>query len=84
MLRDAQLSKCIGCGITYPSVVKLICLITYDSGRYVTPLEDFIIFVYCCVADIYPQIVDFPLRHRGFEPKLTDSEVIIMEIVGEF
>jgi hypothetical protein len=48
------------------------------------PLEDFIIYVYCCVADMYPQIVDAPLRHRGFKPKLTDSEVIAMEIVGEF
>src|SRR5659263_249913 len=48
------------------------------------PLEDFIIYVYCCVADIYPQVVDTPLRCRGFEPKLTDSEVITMEIVGEF
>ena len=48
------------------------------------PLEDFIIYVYCCVADIYPQVVDTPLRCRGFEPKLTDSEVITLEIVGEF
>ncbi len=22
------------------------------------PLEDFIIYVYCCVVDIYPQVVD--------------------------
>lgn len=48
------------------------------------PLEDFIIYVYCCVADIYSQVVDVPLRRRGFKPKLTDSEVITMEIVGEF
>ena len=48
------------------------------------PREDFIIYVYCCVADIYPQVVNVSLRRRGFEPKLTDSEVIAMEIVGEF
>jgi len=48
------------------------------------PVEDFIIYVYCCVADIYPQLVKTPLRRRGFQPKLTDSEVITMEIVGEF
>lgn len=48
------------------------------------PLEDFIIYVYCCVADIYPQIVDIRLRPRGFCPKLTDSEVITLEIVGEY
>ncbi len=48
------------------------------------PLEDFIIYVYCCVDDTYSQIIQEPLRHRGFQPKLTDSEVITMEIVGEF
>jgi hypothetical protein len=48
------------------------------------PVEDFIIYVYCCVVDIYNQIVQEPLRTRGFAPKLTDSEVITMEIVGEF
>jgi hypothetical protein len=48
------------------------------------PVEDFIIYVYCCVVDIYNQIVQEPLRTRGFPPKLTDSEVITMEIVGEF
>lgn len=48
------------------------------------PLKDFITYVYCCVADIYPQVVDVPLRRRGFEPKLTDSEAIARETVGEF
>lgn len=47
-------------------------------------LEDFIISVYCCVEDIYREVVKIPLRTRGFAPKLTDSEVITMEIVGEF
>jgi len=27
---------------------------------------------------------DRPLRQRGFVPKLADSEVITMEVVGEF
>ncbi len=48
------------------------------------PVEDFIIYVYCCVADIYPELCKSPIRSRGFQPKLTDSEVITMEIVGEF
>jgi len=48
------------------------------------PIEDFIIYVYCYIDDIYLQIVQKPLRHAGFQPKLTDSEVITMEIVGEF
>lgn len=47
-------------------------------------IEDFIIYVYCCVDDVYLEIIHEPLRHRGFQPKLTDSEVITMEIVGEF
>lgn len=47
-------------------------------------VEDFIIFVYCCVDDIYQTIVEQPLRKRGFMPKLSDVEVITMEIVGEF
>lgn len=48
------------------------------------PVEDFIIYVYCCVDDIYQTLVNQPLRSRGFMPKLSDSEVITMEIVGEF
>lgn len=48
------------------------------------PVEDFIIYVYCCVADVLRQIVNKPIRSRGFAPKLTDAEVITMEIVGEF
>lgn len=48
------------------------------------PTEDFIIYVYCCVEEAYRQIVTTPLRNRGFGPKLTDSELITMEIVGEF
>jgi hypothetical protein len=48
------------------------------------PIEDFIIHVYCCVEDVCRQLVKTPLRSRGFQPKLTDGEVITMEIVGEF
>ena len=48
------------------------------------PVEDFIIYVSCCVEDIYPKLVINPIRTRGFQPKLTDSEVITMEIIGEF
>lgn len=47
-------------------------------------VEDFIIYVYCCVDDIYQILVNQPLRSRGFMPKLSDVEVITMEIVGEF
>jgi hypothetical protein len=47
-------------------------------------VEDFIIYVYCCVEDICRTIVKQPLRSRGFMPKLSDAEVITMELVGEF
>jgi hypothetical protein len=48
-------------------------------------LEDFIISVFCLVDDHLKVVTqDQPLRSRGFEPSLTDSEVITMEIVGEF
>jgi len=48
------------------------------------PVEDFIITVYCCIADSYAELVTSPLRSRGFKTKLSDMEVITMEIVGEF
>ena len=49
------------------------------------PIEDFIIHVFCDVEQSYQEVVGgIRLRGRGFEPKLSDSEVITMEIVGEF
>ena len=48
-------------------------------------IEDLVITVYCHVEDEYNLIInEFPLRQRGFPPKLSDSEVITMELVGEF
>jgi hypothetical protein len=49
--------------------------------------EEFIIFIYCCIDDLYPEILKRnkkKLRTRGFSPKLSDAEVITMEVVGEF
>ena len=49
--------------------------------------EEFIIFIYCCIADLYDDILKQSaekLRKRGFPPKLSDPEIITMEIVGEF
>ena len=50
------------------------------------PIEDFIINMYCCVVDEYNALIKNPqmLRRRGYAPKLTDAEVIAMELVGEF
>ena len=49
------------------------------------PLEDFIIWVFCIVDDSVCELTKgTSLRQRGFVPALLDSEVITMEIVGEF
>jgi hypothetical protein len=48
-------------------------------------IEDFIITVFCIVDDQLEKLLQGKkLRKRGRYPKLTDSEVITMEIVGEF
>lgn len=48
-------------------------------------LIDFIITVFCKIDDMLKNILkDIRLRQRGPQPKLSDSELITMEIVGEF
>jgi len=49
------------------------------------PIDQFIIEVFCLIDDELQKL--FPgkkLRQRGRRPELSDSEVITMEIVGEF
>lgn len=47
--------------------------------------EDFIIAVFCCVEDLWCQVTKGQkIRRGGFSPSLSDTEVITMEIVGEF
>ena len=47
--------------------------------------EEFIIAVYLCVDAHLSQLLElYPPRKRGFAPSLSDSEVLTMEIVGEF
>lgn len=49
------------------------------------PLEEFIIWVYCWTDENMSKVLgDVKLRSRGFQPQLSDCEVITMEIVGEF
>lgn len=49
------------------------------------PLEDFIMTVFCLVDDYVEKLTkNISLRKRGFPPKLSDAEVIAMEVVGEF
>ena len=50
--------------------------------RISMPIEDFIIQVYLLVEDFLKDVENF--RQSGPAPKLTDGEVITMEIVGEF
>lgn len=48
-------------------------------------LETFIVTVYCRIDDFMKEnFQDRKLRERGFKPKLSDSEAIAMEIVGEY
>jgi hypothetical protein len=49
------------------------------------PIEDFIITIFCIIDDELEKLLKGrKLRERGRHPKLVDSEVITMEIVGEF
>ncbi len=48
-------------------------------------LDDFIITCFCLIDEMVPMILkDQRLRARGPEPKLSDSEVITMEVVGSY
>lgn len=48
-------------------------------------LDDFIITVFCVVDEMTPVALNEQrLRQRGPTPRLTDSEVITMEVVGEY
>ncbi len=48
-------------------------------------LEEFIIWVYCWVDENTAEILgEGKLRRRGCKPALSDTEVITMDIVGEF
>jgi len=48
-------------------------------------MEEFIIEVFFMVDEHMKKVIGSKkLRQRGFSPKLSDSEVITMEIVGEF
>ena len=49
------------------------------------PLEEFIIWIYVCVAENSEICLGGKrLRRSGPTPKLTYSEVIAMEIIGEY
>jgi hypothetical protein len=47
------------------------------------PILDLIINIFCYIDDEYKKL-SLPLRKGGFAPALTDSEVLTMEVVGEY
>ena len=48
-------------------------------------MENFIIAVYCLIDELSKNVVkEKKLRQRGFQPALSDSEMITMEIIAEF
>lgn len=48
-------------------------------------IEAFIIAVYLCVAEhLETLLAQHPPRQKGFAPSLSDSEVVTLEIIGEF
>jgi hypothetical protein len=47
-------------------------------------IDELIIAVFCCVDDLLKEVLQGgKVRAHGFAPKLSDSEVLTMEIVGE-
>jgi len=48
-------------------------------------IDEFIIAVFCCVDDALADVTQGQaIRAKGFAPGLSDSEVLTMEIVGEY
>jgi Transposase DDE domain len=48
-------------------------------------LDTLIVATYCLIADALPTVLDGrSLRQRGPRPKVTDAEVLTLEVVGEF
>ena len=45
--------------------------------------EEYVINVYCLVDEMLKKVIESSIRQRGSAPKLSDAEVITMEIVGE-
>src|SRR3990167_1420331 len=49
------------------------------------PMENFIITAYCLVDDVLKKLLgEQKLRQRGFKPRVSDSEMISMEVIAEF
>ena len=56
-----------------------------NRSNYTMTIIDFITETYCLIDDEVKILTkNKNLRHRGFSPELSDSEVITMEVVGEY
>jgi hypothetical protein len=47
-------------------------------------LNTFIVAVFCLIDDRLEARFSRPLRQRGSTPELSDSELLTIEVVGEF
>lgn len=47
-------------------------------------MEDFIISIYCLVDEMLKSVIKQRIRQRGFTSHLSDSEMIMTEIVAEY
>ena len=57
----------------------------FNLDRTMFSTENFIITVFCSVDDLWKEITKGEkIRCREFVPSLSDSEIITMEIAGEF
>jgi hypothetical protein len=54
------------------------------DGEGAVPLSDFILRVFVLVDDLFKELFPGRLRRRGPSPVLSDSEVITVELIGEF
>src|SRR5689334_7187267 len=65
--------------VRYPDVAT-----RWDPGEPAMPPADLITAVYCLVDDLLKELGLTRPRRRGPEPALADSEVIAIELAGEF
>jgi len=64
--------------------MTIVSVLTVEDKKMFS-IDEFIIAVFCCVDDLLRTLTqEQPIRQRGFAPALSDSEVITMEIVGEY
>ncbi len=48
------------------------------------PMDDYMLTVFCLVDDLLTTLHLDHVRQRGFAPQLCDSEILTIELIGEF